>query len=165
MNTRLRRWAEVIAIDEIHPVQKQHVEVCLMRSRRIHDPPPYDRLYTEGVIENWDGYTIPEPTGFDCPPHIADWMGQYLWRRTLTRSPARIPCRAGLEQLRVFPCTGIDASLVIVAVEISERYRISYWDGAIAAAAESLEAPVLYSEDLNHQQVYGAVRVLNPFTG
>lgn len=44
-----------------------------------------------------------------------------------------------LEQLRVFPCTGIDASLVIVAVEISERYRISHWNGAIVAAAESLE--------------------------
>lgn len=70
-----------------------------------------------------------------------------------------------LEQLRVFPCTDIDANLVIVAVEISERYRISYWDGAIVAAAESLEAPILYSEDLNHQQVYGSVRVLNPFVG
>lgn len=68
-----------------------------------------------------------------------------------------------LEQLRVFPCAAIDASLVIVAVEISERYRISYWDGAILAAAESLEAPILYSEDLNHQQVYGSVRVMNPF--
>lgn len=70
-----------------------------------------------------------------------------------------------LEQLRVFPCTDIDSNLVIVAVEISERYRISYWDGAIVAAAESLEAPILYSEDLNHQQVYGSVRVLNPFVG
>lgn len=68
-----------------------------------------------------------------------------------------------LEQFRIFPCAGIDASLVMVAVEISERYRISYWDGAIVAAAESLGAPVLYSEDLNHQQVYGSVRVMNPF--
>jgi len=68
-----------------------------------------------------------------------------------------------LEQFRIFPCAGVDASLVIIAVEISERYRISYWDGAIVAAAESLEAPVLYSEDLSHRQVYGAVRVINPF--
>ncbi len=68
-----------------------------------------------------------------------------------------------IEQLRAFPCAVIDASLVMVAVENSERYRISYWDGAIVAAAESLQAPILYSEDLNHQQVYGSVRVMNPF--
>lgn len=70
-----------------------------------------------------------------------------------------------LEQFRVFPCADIDANLVMIAVEISERYRISYWDGAILAAAESLEAPILYSEDLNDQQLYGPVRVINPFLG
>lgn len=40
--------------------------------------------------------------------------------------------------------------LGIVAVEVSERYRISYRDGDIAAAASCPEAPMLYSEDLNH---------------
>jgi len=69
-----------------------------------------------------------------------------------------------LEQLRVFPCADIDADLVMIAVEISERHRISYWDGAILAAAENLKAPILYSEDLNHQQLYGSVRVVNPFS-
>jgi len=32
-----------------------------MLPRRIHDPPPYYRLYPEGMIENFDGHTIPEP--------------------------------------------------------------------------------------------------------
>lgn len=68
-----------------------------------------------------------------------------------------------LEQFRIFPCAEIDANLVMIAVEVSERYQISYWDGAILAAAESLEAPIVYSEDLNHEQMYGSVRVLNPF--
>jgi predicted nucleic acid-binding protein len=35
-----------------------------------------------------------------------------------------------------------------------ERYRISYWDAAIVAAARALGARVLYSEDLNHGQDY-----------
>ncbi|MCE9684516.1 M14 family metallopeptidase [Halomonas alkalisoli] len=33
----------------------------LMLPRRVDDPPPYWRLYPEGVIEHWDGETIPEP--------------------------------------------------------------------------------------------------------
>lgn len=68
-----------------------------------------------------------------------------------------------IEQLRAFPCVPIDTSLMIIAIEISERYRISYWDGAVVAAAESLNAKTLYSEDLNHTQSYGIPRVINPF--
>jgi predicted nucleic acid-binding protein len=56
-----------------------------------------------------------------------------------------------------------DYPLIVAAVELSLRYGISYWDGAILAAAEVLEAPTLYTEDLNHGQRYGQVLVLNPF--
>lgn len=38
-----------------------------------------------------------------------------------------------------------------------------YWDGAIVAAAEVLEADTLYTEDLNDGQLYGRVRAVNPF--
>lgn len=68
-----------------------------------------------------------------------------------------------IEQFQAFPCISIDVGLVKVAAEVSERYRISYWDGAIVAAAESLNAAVLYSEDLSHTQYYGSVQVKNPF--
>lgn len=68
-----------------------------------------------------------------------------------------------IEALQAFPCVSIDVSLVKIAAEISQRYRISYWDGAIVAAAECLNAPTIYSEDLNHDQHYGSVRVKNPF--
>ena len=57
----------------------------------------------------------------------------------------------------------IDAGLVKRGAAISARYQISYWDGAILAAAEALGAPVLYSEDLSHGQTYGSVKVVNPF--
>lgn len=68
-----------------------------------------------------------------------------------------------IEQLEAFPCAIIDASLVKIAIELSERYKISYWDAAIIAAADVLGAKTVYSEDLNDQQVYGRVRVRNPF--
>jgi len=67
-----------------------------------------------------------------------------------------------IEELEKFPTADINAGLVKIAVELSQRYRIGYWDAAIIAAAERLEAPVVFSEDLNHGQMYGSVRVLNP---
>jgi predicted nucleic acid-binding protein len=70
---------------------------------------------------------------------------------------------AWIELLIGLPCAAIDATLVLRAIWISERYRIDYWDGAILAAAESLGAETLYTEDLSHGQVYGPVRVINPF--
>lgn len=57
----------------------------------------------------------------------------------------------------------IDFNLVRAGIDHARRYQLSYWDGAIIAAAERLGARVLYSEDLNHGQTYGAVRVENPF--
>ena len=62
-----------------------------------------------------------------------------------------------------FPCQAIDHRLVRIAIESSARYAISYWDAAILAAAEALGAHTVYSEDLNHGQKYGPVRVVNPF--
>ena len=68
-----------------------------------------------------------------------------------------------IEQLEAFPCQALDAGMVKLGVEISQRYHISYWDGAIVAAAEALGARTLFTEDLNHGQTYGSVRVVNPF--
>ena len=68
-----------------------------------------------------------------------------------------------IELLEQQPCVAIDAGLVKRGAALSARYQISYWDGAIIAAAEALGAPVVYSEDMNHGQTYGSVRVVNPF--
>ncbi len=68
-----------------------------------------------------------------------------------------------IEQWDAFPCVGIDAALVKVAAELSERYRISYWDAAVIAAAELAGADIVYSEDLNDGQRYGHVMIRNPF--
>lgn len=70
---------------------------------------------------------------------------------------------AWIEELEVFPCVAIEASLVKIAIENAVRYQTSYRDGAILAAAQCIGAPRLYSEDLNHGQRYGSVEVLNPF--
>ena len=68
-----------------------------------------------------------------------------------------------MEEYRAFPTVPTDYPLIVSAVEISLRHHVSYWDGAILAAAEVLEAPILYTEDLAHGQQYGRVRAVNPF--
>jgi predicted nucleic acid-binding protein len=70
-----------------------------------------------------------------------------------------------IENLDEFPCLGIDTGIVKTAAAASQRYGISYWDGAIIAAAEALGAPVIYTEDLNDGQSYGEVKAINPFRG
>jgi predicted nucleic acid-binding protein len=81
---------------------------------------------------------------------------------------ARVPLRPSealewIEQFEAFPIQSLDAALVKIGAEWSVRFRVSYWDGAILAAAEALGAGILYSEDLSHGQHYGSVQVLNPF--
>jgi len=68
-----------------------------------------------------------------------------------------------IEQFLVFPCYAIDHRIVRTAIELAARYSISYWDGAILAAADALQCKTVYSEDLNDGQTYGRVRVVNPF--
>lgn len=70
-----------------------------------------------------------------------------------------------IDLLRVQPCVPVDADLVQAGAALAERFRISYWDGAILAAAHIGGADILYSEDLNDGQRYGSVRVVNPFAG
>jgi predicted nucleic acid-binding protein len=83
-------------------------------------------------------------------------------RKAHIRMPPRIALE-WMEQLDGRPCAIVDPDLVKLAAAISIRYQISYWDGAILAAAEALEAKVVYSEDLQHNQKYRALRIENPF--
>jgi predicted nucleic acid-binding protein len=68
-----------------------------------------------------------------------------------------------LEQFRCFPVVWTDYPLIVSGVETALRFGISYWDGAIIAAAERLGATTLYTEDLNHGQRYASVLAVNPF--
>jgi len=79
------------------------------------------------------------------------------------RALTPIEARQWVTEFHRQPCAIVDKGLIQVAIEISWRYRINYWDGAILAAAERLRAEIVYSEDLNHGQSYGSIRVVNPF--
>jgi predicted nucleic acid-binding protein len=44
---------------------------------------------------------------------------------------------------------------VRIAIALSERHKILYWDPGIVAAREALGAHTVYSEDLNNGQRFG----------
>lgn len=52
---------------------------------------------------------------------------------------------------------------VDLALEISGRYQVSYFDALILAAARLAGCATVFSEDLGDGQDYGGVRVGNPF--
>jgi predicted nucleic acid-binding protein len=86
---------------------------------------------------------------------------------TVTRKGAKpLTADEALDWVEAFedlPCVPVDPPLVRLGADIARRYRISYWDAAVLAAAQRLGASILYTEDLNHDQTYGSVRVVNPF--
>ena len=68
-----------------------------------------------------------------------------------------------LAPLRLFPIQPVTPMIFDHAVAISRRFQISYWDGAILAAAHALGCDAVYTEDLSSEQDYGGLRVINPF--
>lgn len=53
--------------------------------------------------------------------------------------------------------------LLHAALDEQARFRISFWDALILAAARESGASELVTEDLSHGQDYDGVRALNPF--
>lgn len=49
------------------------------------------------------------------------------------------------------------------AVEIARRYQYRIYDANILAAAEEAGCETVYSEDLQHGQIVGGIRIMNPF--
>ncbi len=56
-----------------------------------------------------------------------------------------------------------EAGDLLQAIELQQNYRLAFWDAQVIQSAVRLGCKQLLSEDLNHGQVYGEVRVINPF--
>jgi len=54
-------------------------------------------------------------------------------------------------------------ALLANALEVKDRYKYSFYDSLIIAAALEADCDLLYSEDLHHGQHIGRLRIANPF--
>lgn len=70
-----------------------------------------------------------------------------------------------LQSLDAYPVVALTEAVFWAALQIKDRYQLSYWDSAIVAAALELGCHTVYSEDLNHGQNVAGVRVIDPFAG
>lgn len=75
------------------------------------------------------------------------------------------PRREGewIEELLGYRITPLTTDTFLKAIELHGRYRISHWDSLIVASARQCGCDTLFSEDLQHDQEYGGIRVVNPF--
>jgi predicted nucleic acid-binding protein len=55
------------------------------------------------------------------------------------------------------------ADTAIKGLLIHQRYKLSFYDAVLIASAISAECGIFLSEDLNHHQAIGALRIVNPF--
>jgi predicted nucleic acid-binding protein len=58
---------------------------------------------------------------------------------------------------------GVDARVLEGAWFIQERYGSGWWDALIIAAAQVSDCRFLLSEDLQEEQIFGQLKVINPF--
>ena len=58
----------------------------------------------------------------------------------------------------------IDAEALQTAREVERRYKISWWDSLIVAAAQLQGCELLLTEDLQDGMAFGSVTVRSPFT-
>lgn len=76
---------------------------------------------------------------------------------------ASLDAAALVETWLAFPTIELTPALLRAAISVHQRYRLSYWDAAILAAAKQLGCRTVLSEDLKDGQSYDGVTVVNPF--
>lgn len=83
--------------------------------------------------------------------------------RGAPRAPSDETALDFVELLCLGPVQDMTMALFLDAIHVRRCHKLSYWDGAIVAAAKAQNCDLLYSEDLNHGQVIDGVRIENPF--
>jgi predicted nucleic acid-binding protein len=93
-------------------------------------------------------------------------LNEYYWNATRKLNPRLSLDDAWLriQRLLTWNPQAIDSDVIRRAHEIERRYRLSWWDSLIVAAAQAQHCILLLTEDLQDRAVYGGVTVRNPFT-
>jgi predicted nucleic acid-binding protein len=65
--------------------------------------------------------------------------------------------------LRPLMAVNSSAALYGEALRLGSSYSLSWYDSLVVTAAIEGGAHILYSEDLQHEQEFGSLRIENPF--
>jgi|ERR1700686_1148624 len=90
-------------------------------------------------------------------------LGEFYVNALRKRPSAREEARAEVRDLLAWNPVVADAALLERGWKIQDRYRLSYWDALIVAAAKVASCRYLLTEDLQAGQELEGVEVINPF--
>ncbi len=92
---------------------------------------------------------------------ISECVSVCLRKLSFSREQAYAFGKAVMERTGVLP---LDSATLERAAMLAIRYQLSHWDALVVASALLADCDTLYSEDLQHGQVFDdRLRVVNPF--
>jgi len=98
----------------------------------------------------------------DFPPFISVQVLQELYVNLVRKGISDNEANEIIQDYLNWEVIDNDSSLLLEAIQEKKRWKVSLWDALILAAAKQARVSVLWSEDLNTNQNYGGVVVLNP---
>lgn len=90
-------------------------------------------------------------------------LQEYFVKATQKRPDLRETIRAEIRELLAWRPIEIDSAVLERSWTIQDRYRLSFWDSLIVAAARAASCRWLLTEDLQAGQEIDGVQVVNPF--
>jgi predicted nucleic acid-binding protein len=81
--------------------------------------------------------------------------------RKLGQPLPRTEAREVVRRLMVWEVVNVDPDVIEAAFTVEDRYGLAWWDALIVAAAQKANCRLLLSEDLQHGQDYGGLKVAN----
>ena len=68
-----------------------------------------------------------------------------------------------IRRYRGWKCWTVDDATVDLAWGLQDRFKLIYWDALMVAAAQQMGCTYLLTEDLQHEQRFDNLQVINPF--
>jgi predicted nucleic acid-binding protein len=90
-------------------------------------------------------------------------LGEFYVNAVRKQPEAREEARSEVRDLLAWKPIVADAALLERGWKIQDRYRLSYWDALIVAAAKATSCRYLLTEELQAEQELDGVEVVNPF--
>ncbi|MDQ6996255.1 MAG: PIN domain-containing protein [Mariprofundus sp.] len=95
----------------------------------------------------------------------AQVMNEYYVTVTQKLKPglSKEQARSDLRALAVWQPLDISTQLIESAWDVQDQYAYSWWDTLVIASALFLDCQFLLSEDMQHKQCIGNLKIINPF--
>ena len=90
-------------------------------------------------------------------------LSEFYLNAVRKRPSAREEARAEVRDLLTWNPVVTDAALLERGWKLQDRYKLSYWDALIVAAAKAASCKYLLTEDLQSRQELDGIEVVNPF--